>query len=293
MAENKFVELSAIDVNKYTEKKGALTYLSWAWAVDQLMRHDPAANWAYGDPVRWNDTVMVYCTVTAFGKSMTCQLPVMDHRNKAIANPDSFAVNTAMQRCLVKAIALHGLGLYIYAGEDLPEAGKITPTAGAWESLGEEERTFLEGIADEVIASIAAGDVPMACAVIDSHKLDAEEKVALWTRFDSKQRAGMKKQWATPAAYDYDAALDAMRGAINGAQLQSAYTPAYSRARKDGDQVTMDILEKCKDECKVALGLPLKAKQEPPPPPAAGSITGDPEEGNLDDVPGLGGRVVI
>src|SRR6185437_1946882 len=57
----------------------------------------------------------------AFGKSMTAQLPVMDHRNKAIANPDAFAVNTAMQRCLAKAIALHGLGLYIYAGEDLPE----------------------------------------------------------------------------------------------------------------------------------------------------------------------------
>lgn len=96
-----------------------------------------------------------------------------------------------------------------------------------------------------------------------------------------------------PKAYDYDAALDAMRGAVNSAQLQSAYTPAYSRARKDGDQATMDILEKCKDECKLALGLPVKAKQEPPPAAAHGTITGDPEEGRLDNVPALSGKAVI
>ena len=117
---NHFAELAAIDVSKYIEKKGNLSYLSWAWAVDQLLRRDPSARWEYAEPIRYGDTMMVVCTVTAFGKSMTMQLPVMDHRNKAIANPDAFAVNTAMQRCLVKAIALHGLGLYVYAGEDLP-----------------------------------------------------------------------------------------------------------------------------------------------------------------------------
>lgn len=277
MAENKFVELSAIDVNKYTEKKGSLTYLSWAWAVDQLMRHDPTANWVYGDPVRWNDTVMVFCTVTAFGKAMTCQLPVMDHRNKAIPNPDSFAVNTAMQRCLVKAIALHGLGLYIYAGEDLPEAGKITPTAGAWESLDDDERAFLEGIADNVSVLLNEGNVAAACARIDAETLQAEEKTALWTRFDSKQRAAMKKHWATPAAYDYDAALDAMRGAKSEAQLKAAFVPAAKRAKTDGDEAMLDVLTKCKDECKAAM---------------AGSITGDPSEGDL-NIPALGGKAVI
>jgi hypothetical protein len=79
------------------------------------------ATWSYGQPVLFGETVMVFCTVNAFGKSMTAQLPVMDYRNKAIPNPDAFAVNTAMQRCLAKAIALHGIGLYIYAGEDLPQ----------------------------------------------------------------------------------------------------------------------------------------------------------------------------
>ena len=68
---------------------------------------------------------MVFCSVTAFGKTMTAQLPVMDYRNKAIPNPDAFAVNTAMQRALAKAIALHGLGLYIYAGEDLPDVSPL------------------------------------------------------------------------------------------------------------------------------------------------------------------------
>ena len=116
-----FVDLKAINVNKHTEKKGNLTYLSWAWAVDQLLTNDPAATWEYQEPKQFGDTLMVFCSVTAFGKTMTAQLPVLDYKNKAIPNPDAMAVNTAMQRCLAKAIALHGLGLYIYAGEDVPQ----------------------------------------------------------------------------------------------------------------------------------------------------------------------------
>jgi hypothetical protein len=118
---SKYSELRMIDVSSKIEKKNNLSYLSWAWAVDTLLQHDPMATWTYGQPVLFGESVMVFCTVNAFGKSMTAQLPVMDFRNKAIPNPDAFAVNTAMQRCLAKAIALHGLGLYIYAGEDLPQ----------------------------------------------------------------------------------------------------------------------------------------------------------------------------
>ena len=115
------------DVSKHVEKKANLSYLSWAWAVAELLKIDPLATWEYREPVKWGETVMVFCTVTAFGKAMTMQLPVMDNRNKAISNPDAFAVNTSMMRCLAKAIALHGLGLYIYAGEDLPEAPEEAP----------------------------------------------------------------------------------------------------------------------------------------------------------------------
>ena len=118
---NNFVQLAQINVNEHVEKKANLAYLSWAWAVDQLMRADPLANWEFGEPRMFGESMMVYCTVTAFGKPITMHLPVMDHRNQAIKNPDAFAVNKNMMRCLVKAIACHGLGLYIYAGEDLPE----------------------------------------------------------------------------------------------------------------------------------------------------------------------------
>lgn len=116
-----YKELRKIDVSKYTEKKNNLTYLSWAWAVDQLLLADPKAHWFYPEYQRWgNGTVMVFCTVVANDIARTAQLPVMDYRNKPISEPDSFSVNTAMQRCLAKAIALHGIGLYIYNGEDVP-----------------------------------------------------------------------------------------------------------------------------------------------------------------------------
>lgn len=118
--ENKFVQLASVDVSQHVEKKANLSYLSWAWAVDQLMRADPTANWEFHEPQMFGNTMMVSCTVTAFGKPMSMHLPVMDHRNRAIENPDAFAVNKNMMRCLVKCIAVHGLGLYIYAGEDLP-----------------------------------------------------------------------------------------------------------------------------------------------------------------------------
>lgn len=125
---SKYLELRKININEHTEKKGKFTYLSWAWAVDQLLQLDPLATWRYDNPMSFGDTLMVFCTVTAFGKDMTAQLPVMNNQNKAMPNPDAFAVNTAMQRCLAKAIALHGLGLYIYAGEDLPDEESVDLT---------------------------------------------------------------------------------------------------------------------------------------------------------------------
>ncbi len=125
---SKYLELRNVDVSDKVEKKNGLSYLSWAWAVDTLLQRDPQATWTYGQPVMFGETVMVFCTVNAFGKSMTAQLPVMDYRNKAIPNPDAFAVNTAMQRCLAKAIALHGLGLSLYVGEDLWDDVDIDPS---------------------------------------------------------------------------------------------------------------------------------------------------------------------
>jgi hypothetical protein len=192
-----FKELSKINVNAHTEKKNGLTYLSWAWAVSQLLEQDPTATWSYGEPVKFGDTLMVFCTVTAFGKSMTSQLPVIDFRNKAIPNPDAMAVNTAMQRCLAKAIALHGIGLYIYAGEDLPEEDKVqapqkvTPLAGAMESLDEESQQFIRDLAIDIIGDVVGGHMEDAHGKTSS--LLSEEKIALWSLLDSKTRSSLKK----------------------------------------------------------------------------------------------------
>ena len=147
-----FSQLRLVDVNEYIEKKNGLSYLSWAWAVDQLLQRDPTATWDYrtsGEGVPYvliGQTAMVFCTVHAFGVSRTAQLPVMDHRNKPIPNPDAFQVNTAMQRCLAKAIALHGLGLYIYAGEDVPE--EVKPERPEPKLTAEELKKAQEAIAD-------------------------------------------------------------------------------------------------------------------------------------------------
>ena len=129
---SKFLELRKINVNDHTEQKGRFTYLSWAWAVDQLLQKDPMATWNYSKPESFQDgSMMVFCTVIAFDKSMTSMLPVLNHQNRPIQNPNAMDVNTAMQRCLVKAIALHGIGLYIYAGEDLPDDENAVKTAAS------------------------------------------------------------------------------------------------------------------------------------------------------------------
>lgn len=204
--ESSFIKLAKINVNDKIEKKNGLSYLSWAWAVDQLMRADPAANWAYGTPTMFGETMMVHCEVQAFGKAMTAHLPVMDHRNRPIANPDAFQVNTAMQRCLVKAIALHGLGLYIYAGEDLPEGEeapkeengmgkgpKIPATVGAWEAMDTDMQTWLEEIASNARTLLKNGKAQDAWDEIESHGLTQDALLALWTRLDSKERSALKK----------------------------------------------------------------------------------------------------
>lgn len=116
-------KLSAIDCTNQVEKKNGLSYLSWAWAWGVLMDNYPDAEYSFDPPQTFdNGTMMVFCTVTIGEKSRRMWLPVMNHKNQAIPNPDAFAVNTAMMRCLVKCLALWGLGHYIYAGEDLPQA---------------------------------------------------------------------------------------------------------------------------------------------------------------------------
>ena len=116
---SKYKELRTIDISAETKKKGRFTYLPWVYAVDTLLQHDPEANWFYTETLEHNGTFMVGCSVTAFGKTMTEFLPVIDSSNKAITNPNAMQVNNAMKRCLVKCIAIcTGIGLSLYAGDE-------------------------------------------------------------------------------------------------------------------------------------------------------------------------------
>jgi hypothetical protein len=137
----KFKELNAINVSKMTEKKGNLTYLSWAYAWQEIMKVCPdMTRKVYENEHGWNfhtdgRTAWVKVGVTVDGQEHIDYLPIMDAKNKAIPleQVTSFDVNKAIQRSTTKAIGLHGLGLYIYAGEDRPDeekTAKATPTEG-------------------------------------------------------------------------------------------------------------------------------------------------------------------
>jgi hypothetical protein len=114
--------LSKIDVSKHVEKKNGLSYLSWAWAWGVLMQNYPQAEYSFTNHEHHSDgTVTVHCDVMIGQCHREMWLPVMDHRNNAIKNPDARKISDTKMRCLVKTLAMFGLGFALYAGEDLPE----------------------------------------------------------------------------------------------------------------------------------------------------------------------------
>ena len=142
--------LSKVDVSDHTEEKNGLTYLSWAWAWGEVKNNFPQAKYVKhiwntetyldnpdrpdrGLPYTKDEHGYAYVAVTVrIGEDEQTEImPVLNYSNKAVQNPDSFQVNTALQRCLAKCCAMHGLGHYIYAGEDLPQGveQKVTVTA--------------------------------------------------------------------------------------------------------------------------------------------------------------------
>ena len=147
-----FEKIRKIDVSDHIEKKMGLSYLSWAWAWDEMKKIDETASiqiHQFLDTELLSDIASkqaitpeliealpmidykkdkagatVKVSVTLNGRTETETLPVMNFKNKAVINPDAMEINKAHKRCFVKALALHGLGLYIYAGEDLPQEPK-------------------------------------------------------------------------------------------------------------------------------------------------------------------------
>ena len=133
--------LSKINVNEHTESKMNLTYLSWAWAWKSLKDNYPQASYSFTQFVSFSvensldyrkyedGTGSVECTITIGHQHESMWLPIMDNRNNAIKNPNARQVSDAKMRCLVKCISMLGLGLYIYAGEDVPQEGAASEPA--------------------------------------------------------------------------------------------------------------------------------------------------------------------
>ncbi len=157
--EQYFARLNQINVSEHLEKKGEFSYLSWPFAVAQLRLADPTAIWEVrrfdGLPFLKTETgYFVEVAVVVQGITLSQIHPVLDGKNRPIFEPTAFDINTSIQRCLVKAIALHGLGLYVYAGEDLPggdaqpQQPKVTPLRQT-RTITPNQQRYLTRLLDE------------------------------------------------------------------------------------------------------------------------------------------------
>ena len=155
---NPFAQLNKVDVSKYVEKKGKFNYLSWAYAVRELKKVCPNATWGVVKAEDGSPFMLTSCGyfVEVWVEVEGCRLsqvhPVLDHRNQPLESPNAFQINTSIQRALAKAIALHGLGLYIFAGEDLPEPDmleleEIKEICDLADTLGKD---FVKGLRESI-----------------------------------------------------------------------------------------------------------------------------------------------
>lgn len=194
--DNYFLKLNAINVNDKTEKKNNLTYLSWAWAWGEIKKLFPDASYViYENANGWNyhtdgKTCWVKTGLIVNGIEHIEYLPVMDNRNNSISadKVTSFDVNKAIQRSLTKAAARHGLGLYIYAGEDLPETDKAEEEARAvaeaeckrqqYDAIIIEAKAILEQVVDADSANMLSRRFADFNHVLTSSK----DTAVLWNR---------------------------------------------------------------------------------------------------------------
>lgn len=204
------MSLLHINVNEHTEKKGQLTYLSWAWAWAEVLKADPSATWVvhtYGpqgaeQPCMWiGETAMVHVSVTVNGLRRECMLPVMDNKNNAVKLPDARKISDAIMRCMTKAISMHGLGLYIYAGEDLPEAPPESDDERKAREAMEARGAELQNLALHMVDCHKNGKDLEAIRLWYSkstwsadHQTEQEERLYVWglLKNESKLRAAIK-----------------------------------------------------------------------------------------------------
>ena len=158
-----FQTLSAINVNEHTKVKGQFTYLSWSWAWEQLMNHYPDSFYEFLPLINYPDgTCEASVNVSVEGITRNMLLPVMDFKNNAKKNPNARDISDTRMRCLVKCIAMFGLGIYLYSGESLPEQTKDMIKESASQVFALSESNDSEGLKQIW------------------HELDAEEQAQVW-----------------------------------------------------------------------------------------------------------------
>jgi hypothetical protein len=179
---------SKIDVSGHVEKKNGLDYLSWAFAIQKLNEHYPNNSYAFTETTLDGGTVMTECVMTIQdGKEIavrTMWLPVMDYRNKAIANPDAFAINTTRMRCLVKCLAMWGLGLSLYSKTELTDEPQPPKKRINKEQKQMYVTAFLDALEEE--------DALALKELGDELKEDEAMMSEVWKEFSSKQKAEIK-----------------------------------------------------------------------------------------------------
>ena len=183
--EHYFEILRKHNVSEHMEKKGQFNYLSWAYAVEELRKLKPDATWRVikdenGYPYTSTPAGhFVEVEVTVDDISLSQIHPVLDHRNQSIEQPNAFQINTSIQRCLAKAIALHGLGLYIFRGEDLPESEPLS------KGQLDEIDSLLRQISDDAFTELVNSR-------IDSKKINDNNYNEVVSKLKSKLEQGEK-----------------------------------------------------------------------------------------------------
>jgi hypothetical protein len=230
---NSYIALSRKDVSAGVERKGNLDYLSWAYAWNALCEEHPDSDFYFEEPTTFPDgSVMVKVSVTVNERTRTMQLPVMNHRNQAIQNPNARDISDAQMRCLVKCIALFGLGIGLYLGDlkhvvehtnfekaqQLIDAGDFMGLHQLIKSLSEKDQVELfnqapmgektnfknahraaikqaEDFLNEVAEAIGEA-VAQSDSVLLAETIDelnTYERTAVWARLNGEQQEAVKQ----------------------------------------------------------------------------------------------------
>lgn len=229
MSSNRYLELSRLDCSDGIEvKHGGLRYLKWSVAWHKLVSLYPDSTYYFGDPyiLPGNNTVMVKSGVTVKGITHEMQLPVLDHRNKPIAEPNAFDYNTAQMRCLVKAIAMHGVGINLYHGDT--NVTEMTQFEKAQELINDGD-------------SIAFHEFV--------HTLGEEEVKEVFNGAPAGTKTAFKTQWREELK--------------KAEELLASYTTAVQEAIAAGDPVALEELreELTKYEMRI-VGSRLSAEEQ-------------------------------